>query len=115
MNDLLSKKCVPCEGGELPLTQKQAELLLPQVPDWALRGEKEIRREFTFKDFAEALRFVNAVAALAEGEGHHPDILIHGWNHVSLTLSTHAIKGLSGNDFIIAAKINEIAKKFGVS
>ena len=115
MNDLLSKKCVPCEGGELPLTKKQAEMLLPQVSGWALHGEKVIGRAFMFKDFASAMRFVNAVADLAESEGHHPDISIHGWNNVSLTLSTHAIKGLSGNDFIMAAKINEIVKKFSVS
>lgn len=115
MEELISKKCVPCEGGEIPLTRSQAEMLLPQVSGWALDGEKAIGRKFIFKDFAEALRFVNSVADLAESEGHHPDISIHGWNHVSLTLSTHAIKGLSGNDFIMAAKINEITKKFGIS
>ena len=115
MSDLLSKKCVPCEGGELPLTRKQAKMMMPQVPGWALEGEKVIGRAFTLKDFASAIRFVNVVADVAEQEGHHPDILIHGWNHVTFTLSTHAIKGLSGNDFIMAAKINETAKKFGIS
>lgn len=111
MEDLISKKCVPCEGGDIPLTRNQAEILMPQVPGWALEGEKIIGRAFTFKDFVEAMRFVNAVAELAESEGHHPDISIHGWNHVTLTLSTHAIKGLSGNDFIMAAKINELLKQ----
>ena len=115
MDDLASKKCIPCEGGELPLTRKQAEMMMSQVPGWALEGEKAIGRAFTCKDFAGALRFVNVVADVAEQEGHHPDILIHGWNHVTFTLSTHAIKGLSGNDFIMAAKINETAKKFGIS
>lgn len=111
MDDLASRKCIPCEGGELSLTKNQAEMLLPQVFGWVLRGEKVIGRAFMFKDFASAMRFVNAVADLAESQGHHPDISIHGWNHVALTLSTHAINGLSGNDFIMAAKINELLKQ----
>lgn len=111
MSDELSQKhCVPCEGGMLPLTKKSAEIMVPQIPGWELREDgKEVSRDFKFKDFAAAIAFVNKVAEIAEAEGHHPDISVHGWNKVRLTLSTHAIKGLSGNDFILAAKINEFA------
>jgi 4a-hydroxytetrahydrobiopterin dehydratase len=83
--------------------------LLPQVPGWVLDGTL-IHQRFRFKNFVEALAFVNAVGALAEAEGHHPDIHL-SWNRVHLELTTHAIKGLSENDFILAAKINEIVKR----
>ena len=94
----------------LPMTPKAAELMMPQVPNWELAvGGGELVRDFKFKDFKTAVLFVNQVAVLAEAEGHHPDMLIHGWNKVRLQLATHAIKGLSGNDFIMAAKINRTA------
>jgi 4a-hydroxytetrahydrobiopterin dehydratase len=106
--ELASKKCVPCEAGVPPMTKSEAEAYLANVPGWTLSEDgKKISREFTFKDFREAMRFVNAVADLAESEGHHPDISIV-WNRVRLELSTHAIKGLSENDFILAAKIAKI-------
>lgn len=79
---------------------------MKHVPGWMLRDDgKEISREFTFKDFKEAMAFVNEVAEIAEREGHHPDIHVR-WNKVRLDLSTHAIGGLSTNDFIVAAKVN---------
>ena len=112
MDDLLSKKCVSCEGGELPLTQKQAEMMMPQIPGWNFERDMAVGREFSFMDFKKAVAFVNEVADLAEKKGHHPDILIHGWNHVRIALTTHAINGLSGNDFIVAAKVNEIYRNF---
>jgi 4a-hydroxytetrahydrobiopterin dehydratase len=106
--ELAAKKCVPCEAGVSPMTKSEAEAYLANVPGWTLSEDgKKISREFTFKDFREAMRFVNAVADLAESEGHHPDISIV-WNRVGLELSTHAIKGLSENDFILAAKIAKI-------
>ena len=109
-DDLTKKHCVPCEGEMLPMTPKAAEMMMGQIPGWTLREDgKEISRDFKFKDFKTAVLFVNQVAVLAEAEGHHPDILIYGWNKVRLTLSTHAIKGLSGNDFIMAAKISGTA------
>ena len=104
--DLTAKKCVPCEGGMLPLLAAEVPALLQKVPGWEAAENTRIFREFTFKNFKDAMTFVDAVAALAEEEGHHPDILIHRWNKVRLELTTHAIKGLSENDFILAAKIN---------
>jgi 4a-hydroxytetrahydrobiopterin dehydratase len=87
---------------------EEARGMLEQVPDWELTEESKLIRRFRFSDFAGAMRFVNSVATLAESEGHHPDIYI-SWNRVRLELTTHAIKGLSDNDFIMAAKINEAA------
>lgn len=90
------------------MSQKEAEKYLADVKGWELVGGKKIERDFKFKDFKEAMLFVNKVADLAEGEGHHPDIIVHGWNNVRFELSTHSIGGLSENDFILAAKINNI-------
>jgi 4a-hydroxytetrahydrobiopterin dehydratase len=105
--DLTQKKCVPCEGGTPPMSEGQACTLLPRVPGWELRGPT-LERKLKFKDFRGSMAFVNRLADLAEAEGHHPDIHI-SWNRVTLTLTTHAIKGLSENDFIMAAKINTLA------
>lgn len=106
--DLAQKKCVACEGTEAPFVREEAVVLLKQVKDWQLSGDaKSISKEFSFKDFAEALAFVNAIGAIAEKEGHHPDIEF-GWGRVKVTLATHAIKGLSENDFIVAAKVDEL-------
>jgi 4a-hydroxytetrahydrobiopterin dehydratase len=106
MTDLTKKVCVACEGGTLPLQKAEVEVLLKQVPGWNVRLDgKSIVREYKFKDFAEALAFVNKVGEIAEHEGHHPDIEL-GWGRVKITLTTHAIKGLSENDFIVAAKVN---------
>ena len=102
--------CVPCEGGVAPLSKKDAEETMKHVPGWVLNDSgKQISRDFIFKDFKEAMVFVNKVADIAEGEGHHPDIAI-SWNKVKLGLSTHAIGGLSTNDFILAAKIKVLQK-----
>lgn len=108
--DLTNKKCVPCEGCTPPLTAAEAMNLQQQVKGWELttaNGIRTIEKKFRFKDFAEAMKFVNKVAELAEEEGHHPGITI-SWNKVTFQLSTHAIKGLSENDFIMAAKIDRI-------
>lgn len=110
MAELHEKKCIPCEGGMPPLTKEQAGLLLEKLKSWRLSSSKEqsIEKDYKMKDFREALAFVNEVGDIAEFEGHHPDILIHSWNKVRISLSTHAIKGLSENDFILAAKIDQI-------
>lgn len=105
---LQDKKCVPCEGGTPPLPRERVEELLHETPEWGVNTEyTEIRRVFKFKDFKEAMVFVNRVAETAEAEGHHPDITIN-WNKVTLALSTHSIGGLTENDFILAAKINTL-------
>ena len=106
MNDLAQKKCVPCEGGVPPLGKAEVERLLYQVSGWSLSG-KWITKEFKFKNFVAAMKFVNRVADLAEEEGHHPDINIH-YNIVRFDIWTHAINGLSENDFILAAKIDAL-------
>lgn len=105
--DLTKKHCVPCEGGTPPLPDDQEDMLHKQVPDWVLlrEGNHMLRRQFTFKDFVEAMDFVNRVAAIAEEEQHHPDIKIV-YNKVQIDLFTHAVGGLSENDFIVAAKID---------
>lgn len=106
MNYLLNKKCVPCEGGVKPLSKDEAEKFLTQISGWILNEDaRKISKEFKFKDFIGAINFVNHVADIAEGEGHHPDIHIR-YNEVLLELWTHAIDGLSENDFIVAAKID---------
>ncbi|MEW6035815.1 MAG: 4a-hydroxytetrahydrobiopterin dehydratase [Candidatus Micrarchaeota archaeon] len=105
--ELARKKCVPCEGGIAPLGQAEAEAYLKQVDaGWSLAGGR-IAREFRFRDFREAMSFVNKVAGIAEAEGHHPDIHIR-WNRVRLEIFTHAINGLHENDFIVAAKIDAL-------
>ena len=104
--NLTEKKCKPCEGGVLPLTEDQANELLKQIPEWTIK-DGHVYRQFKFKDFKEAISFVNKVAEIAEQEQHHPNIKIN-YNKVSIELYTHAINGLSENDFIVAAKIDEI-------
>ncbi len=108
MTSLTQKYCVACEAGMPPMDMEQARQMIEQVPGWELKeDEKKLARRFKLKDFKAAMMFVNRVADLAEEEGHHPDIYI-SWNRVRLELTTHAIKGLSENDFIMAAKINEL-------
>jgi 4a-hydroxytetrahydrobiopterin dehydratase len=108
MNNLVNKKCVPCEGGIEPLKRPEFEQYLDQVKDWKVLDDKELEREFTFKNFNQALEFVNKVGKIAEDEGHHPDFWIHHWKNVRLNLTTHAIGGLSINDFVMASKIDQI-------
>lgn len=111
MADLTERKCVPCEGGIPAITMTEAKKLHAQTPEWKFiktEGMDAIQRIFKFKDFVEAMKFVNNVAVLAEKEGHHPNFDIR-WNKVTLTLWTHAISGLHDNDFIMAAKIDKIA------
>ena len=105
---LTRKTCTPCRGGIPPLTPEEAREFIGGAPGWALSDDSSrISRRFEFDDFRQAMAFVNRVADLAEGEGHHPDFEIH-WNKVDLVLYTHKIRGLHENDFIMAAKINRL-------
>ncbi len=105
---LTAKVCIPCRGGVPPLEAAAAENYLGQTPGWTLtEGAHRIERQFRFDDFAQTLEFVNRVGALAEAEGHHPDIAF-GWGYCTITLYTHKIDGLHENDFILAAKINDL-------
>ena len=108
MADLTSKKCVPCEIGIPPLTEAEFEPMLKSLKlEWEVIDRKKIKHEFKFKDFKEAMIFVNKIADIAESEGHHPDIYIY-YNKVVIELMTHASSGLSENDFIMAAKIEQL-------
>ncbi len=107
---LLQKHCRPCQGQEPTLTSEEIARLKPQVPGWyvtTVDGHPLLSRAFRFKDFVGSIDFVNQVKAVAEQEGHHPDVHIH-WNIVRLENWTHAIGGLHQNDFILAAKINQL-------
>jgi 4a-hydroxytetrahydrobiopterin dehydratase len=105
---LVSKTCTPCRGGVPALTREQAQLFHPQAPDWQLQGEAHrIERSFRFRNFREALTFVQEIGELAETEGHHPNISF-GWGNATLSLQTKKIKGLHENDFIMATKIDRI-------
>lgn len=108
MTKLTDKKCVPCEGGVEPLNKAQTEKLLQQIPQWHLNvNSTEIKREFKFKNFYQTMSFVNAIAWIANQENHHPDLEV-GYNYCNVRFSTHAIKGLSENDFICAAKVTAL-------
>ena len=106
--ELTQKKCVPCEGTVPRLDTEQIARLMPQLRDWQVSpDQRKLSKRLTFGDFREAMAFVNQMADLAEAEGHHPDFTVH-YNIVDVTLWTHAIGGLSENDFILAAKIDKI-------
>ncbi len=106
--DLIQKHCVPCEGTEDPFTKEQIARYMPALSQrWDVIDGKKIRHQFTFKTFPEAVAFVDAIVPIAEAEGHHPDIHIY-YNKVTIELWTHAIGGLSENDFIMAAKIESL-------
>jgi 4a-hydroxytetrahydrobiopterin dehydratase len=111
--ELTRKKCVPCEGGVPRLSAVEVEGLLKSMSSWhSAQNGQRIRREWRAKNFAAALAFFNKVGALAEEEGHHPDLHLEGYRNVAIEIWTHAIGGLSENDFILAAKIDEIPWEF---
>ena len=114
--DLLAKKCAPCRGGTEPLGPDPAREMLSKVPGWKISEDNtRISREYKLRDFRAALDLVNRVGELAEAEGHHPDIRLHGWNRVEFVSYTHKIGGLHENDFILAAKIDALAAKDGIN
>lgn len=107
---LHKRKCVPCEGGTPPLAESRVHELLAEVPGWELTlgTPQAIRRAVQCKNFKQACALFMQVALLCEEDGHHADIRVFGWRNIEFTLSTHAIGGLSDNDFVIAAKINQL-------
>jgi 4a-hydroxytetrahydrobiopterin dehydratase len=108
MSDLASKQCVPCRGGVPPLKGPELAAIAGQVPGWQVVNEHHITKSYKFSDFVNALAFVNKVGALAEEQGHHPDIFL-AWGRADVTIWTHKIDGLTESDFILAAKIDRIA------
>jgi 4a-hydroxytetrahydrobiopterin dehydratase len=109
VEQLTRKKCLPCEGGVPPCTQAEAHAQLQRLTGWRLvREGQRIRKEWTVKNFMAGLDFFNRVAQLAEAEGHHPDLHLEGYRNLSIEIWTHAIGGLSENDFILAAKIERV-------
>jgi len=112
MTDLSQLKCVACRGGEPTLTEAEIGGYLPQLPDWQVKevnGEMRLERVFKLKNFVEALDFTNKVGAAAEQEDHHP-LIVTEWGRVTVQWWTHKIGGLHKNDFIMAAKTDELAK-----
>ena len=110
---LAEKTCTPCRGGIPPLTREEAQRFQAQAPNWELGDNAHrIQRNFRFRNFREALAFVQEVGELAETEGHHPDISF-GWGYVTVFLSTKKIKGLHENDFIMASKIDRVLDRSG--
>ena len=109
MSDLAAKQCVPCKGGVPPLAGEPLEKLLAQLgPNgWQVVSGHHLDKSYTFDDFSSALAFVNRVGAVAEGEGHHPDIYL-SWGKVRLTVWTHKIEGLTQSDFVFAAKADQV-------
>jgi hypothetical protein len=108
-SELSQKKCIPHEGGTLPVDGKHAEEMLSKIPGWSLAKDyKKISLKKEFKDFVEAMIFINEVGSIAEKECHHPDVSLTNYKNIEITLTSHEIGGLSLNDFIVASKINDI-------
>jgi 4a-hydroxytetrahydrobiopterin dehydratase len=106
--DYASKRCVPCEGGTPALGAREVDEALGSLRGWeAQQGHARLHKRLRFRDFREAMRFVNAMADLAEAEGHHPDFTVH-YDTVDVTLWTHAVGGLSENDLVLAAKLDRL-------
>ena len=111
MTNLNKKNCTPCSGNTPKLSIDEIQNKLLEINDWELNDNKEMLfKKFKFKSFKKALHFTNLVGELAEGEGHHPDISL-GWGYCLIMIHTHAIKGLSINDFILAAKIDQVTQQ----
>ncbi len=107
MAELADKRCVPCRGGVPPLKGSELTALAEQTPEWRVVEEHHLERSFRFKNFADALRFTNEIGALAEEQGHHPDIQL-AWGKVGVQIWTHKIDGLTESDFVLAAKIDRL-------
>ena len=111
MNDLLNKKCIPCEGGVLPFDISEIHKYQKKVDGWDVKKDEKkiyfLEKNFLFKNFVSSQNFIIKVGEIAENENHHPDISF-GWGYASIKITTHAVEGLSENDFILAAKIDQI-------
>jgi len=111
MSDLINKKCAPCEGGVMPFDISDIHKYQKKVDGWDIIEDKDkvfiLEKKFIFKNFLDSQKFVNDVGKISEAEGHHPDIMF-GWGYAKINITTHAIKGLSENDFILAAKIDQL-------
>jgi len=111
MNDLLKKRCLPCEGGVAAFDISEIHRYQKKVDGWSVIKNKKsvffLEKKFSFKNFIDSQNFVNEVGKISEDEGHHPEILF-GWGYATINITTHAIEGLSENDFILAAKIDQI-------
>ena len=111
-DELRQKKCRPCESGMQPLSAEQAKSYLQTLSGWQLSSDgKSISKLYVMKGFAQAVKFINQICEIAETEDHHPDLHLTGYRKLQIELSTHAIKGLSENDFILAAKIEALPKE----
>lgn len=108
VEELRQKRCAPCEGGVPKLTRDEAAEQLKKLGGWELTDQERIRKSWTVKHFMAGVDFFNRVADVAESEGHHPDLHLVGYRNVTIEIWTHAIGGLSENDFILAAKIDEL-------
>ncbi len=111
MDDILKKNCVPCEGNIIPFDISEIHKYQKKVDGWDITKDKKevfyLIKKFNFKNFKDSQKFINSVSEISENEGHHPDILF-GWGYAEIKITTHAIKGLSENDFILAAKIDQL-------
>ena len=111
MNKLSEKKCIPCEGGVIPFDISEIHKYQKKVDGWSIvkndKGIFFLEKKFNFKNFLESQKFINDVGKISEEEGHHPDITF-GWGYAEIKITTHAINGLFENDFILAAKIDQI-------
>ena len=111
MSDLLKKRCIPCEGGISPFDISEIHKYQKKVDGWDVKNKNEniyfLEKDFIFKDFIGSQNFINKVGEISENENHHPDISF-GWGYAKIIITTHAIEGLSENDFILAAKIDQI-------
>lgn len=107
-NELVNKHCAPCEGGVPKLSAEQVKEHLAALPAWKLTSEGRLRREWRVKDFVTGLDFFERIGQIAESEDHHPDLHLAGYRNVAVEIWTHAINGLSENDFILAAKIDQL-------
>ena len=107
---LADKKCIPCRGGVSALTLDEAKRLLVELNDWTLVGDKRLQRAIELGNFAESLKLANQVGALAEEEGHHPDLLVR-WGQLRIEIWTHKVNGLTESDFILASKIDRLLEQ----
>ena len=111
MSELINKKCAPCEGGVLPFDVSEIHKYQKKVDGWEITEDKDkvfyLHKKFNFINFLKSQNFINQVGKISEEEGHHPDISF-GWGYANIKITTHSIKGLSKNDFILAAKIDQI-------